>query len=46
MKLSQTHYFDGMPLPDCRTLYSDSTNLNIMFIRAIGCSFMPGKGAI
>ena len=29
IKLSQTAYFDGLTLPDCRKWYCDSTGLNI-----------------
>ena len=36
INLSQTAYFDGLTLPDCRKWYCDSTGLNIIFIRAIG----------
>ena len=46
LNLYQTAYFDGLTLSDDRTLYGDSTGLNIIFIRAIGCSAMPGEGAI
>ena len=44
LKLSQTAYFDGLTLPDCRKWYGDSTGLNIIFIQAIGCPNMPGEG--
>ena len=44
LNLSQTAYFDGLTLPDCRKWYCDSTGLNIIFIRAIGCPDMPGEG--
>ena len=46
INLSQTAYFDGLTLSDDRNWYGDSTGLNIIFIRAIGCSFMPGEGPI
>ena len=29
IKLSQTAYFDGLTLPDCRKWYGDSIGLNI-----------------
>ena len=44
INLSQTAYFDGLALPDCRKRYCDSTGLNIILIRAIGCPNMPGEG--
>ena len=44
--LSQTAYFDDLTLLNCRKLNLESTGVNIIFIRAIGCSFMPGEGPI
>ena len=46
INLSQTAYFDDLTLLNCRKLNLESTGVNIIFIRAIGCSFMPGEGPI
>ena len=44
INLSQTAYFDGLTLQDCRFMYKDSIGINIIFIRAIGARFMPREG--
>ena len=46
INLSQTAYFHDLTIPNCRKLNPVSTGMNIIFIRAIGCSFMPGEGPI
>ena len=44
INLSQAAYFNDLTLQNCRFLYKDSIGINIIFIRALGCSFMPGEG--
>ena len=46
INLSQTAYFDDLSLPACRKLNLESAGINIISIRAIGCSCIPGEGAI
>ena len=46
INLSQTAYFDDLTVSNGRKLDLESAGMNIIFIRAIGCSFMPGEGPI
>ena len=46
INLSQTAYFDGLTISNCRKLDGVSIDVNIIFIALIGCSFMPGEGPI